>query len=80
MLVEHEAVAECAVVGVPDSERSQIVKTLVGPYEGGVPASDRPARGSQTLRQAVHVAALAAGLRQNLGDCLPEGRYGRPRP
>ena len=39
-LLEHEAVAECAVVGAPDPVRGQIVKAFVVPRQG-VPASDR---------------------------------------
>jgi 2-aminobenzoate-CoA ligase len=33
-LMEHEAVQECAVVGVPDAERGQIVKAFVVPRAG----------------------------------------------
>lgn len=36
MLIEHEAVAECGVVGIPDEERGQIVKAFVVLKEGYV--------------------------------------------
>ncbi|MGH6912085.1 MAG: AMP-binding protein [Geminicoccales bacterium] len=40
VLLEHEAVAECAVVGAPDAVRGQIVKAFVVPRQD-VPPSDR---------------------------------------
>jgi 2-aminobenzoate-CoA ligase len=39
-LLAHEAVKECAVIGVPNEDRGQIVKAFVVPFEGvaGTPA------------------------------------------
>jgi len=45
-LLKHEAVAECGVVGVPDEERSQIVKAVVV-LKSGYTANDQMVKGLQ---------------------------------
>ncbi|MCJ9429960.1 benzoate-CoA ligase family protein [Kordiimonas marina] len=39
-LLLHDAVAECAVVGVPDTARGQIVKAFIVPAAGVTPSAD----------------------------------------
>ena len=40
MLVEHEAVLECAVTGVPDPVRGQLVKATVVLADGYTPSDE----------------------------------------
>jgi 2-aminobenzoate-CoA ligase len=53
-LLTHEAVAECAVIGLPDEERGQIVAAFVVLHPG-VPSDDATA-----LRLQNHVKAIIA--------------------
>jgi 2-aminobenzoate-CoA ligase len=50
-LLEHEAVAECGVVGQPDEERGQVVKAFVV-LRSGYEACDRMARALQDFVKA----------------------------
>ncbi|SEQ43554.1 class I adenylate-forming enzyme family protein [Natrinema salaciae] len=40
LLVEHEAVADAAVVGIPDERRNEVPKAFVVPVDGAEPGSD----------------------------------------
>ncbi len=40
VLMEHKAVLECAVIGIPDSTRGQVVKAFIVPAKGYLPSEE----------------------------------------
>jgi 2-aminobenzoate-CoA ligase len=74
-LLEHEAVAECAVVGVPDPVRGHIVKAFVVPRQG-VPASDRLRNDLQCFVKQ-RIAAYKYPRALEFVDALPRTETGK---
>jgi 2-aminobenzoate-CoA ligase len=74
-LLEHEAVAECAVVGVPDPVRGQIVKAFIVPRQG-VPASDRLREDLQGFVKQ-RIAAYKYPRALEFVDALPRTETGK---
>jgi 2-aminobenzoate-CoA ligase len=74
-LLEHEAVAECAVVGVPDPVRGHIVKAFVVPRQG-VPASDRLREDLQRFVKQ-RIAAYKYPRALEFVDALPRTETGK---
>jgi 2-aminobenzoate-CoA ligase len=74
-LLEHEAVAECAVVGVADPVRGQIVKAFVVPRQG-VPASDRLREDLQRFVKQ-RIAAYKYPRALEFVDALPRTETGK---
>jgi acetyl-CoA synthetase len=74
-LIEHEAVAEAAVIGLPDETAGEVVKAYVALYPGFEPseALERDIRGHARKRLGPAVAPREIAFRQN----LPKTRSGK---
>ena len=77
-LVEHEAVAEAAVVGAPDEERGSVVRAVVVLRDGYAP-SGALARELQDHVKAPHRALQVPARRRLRGGAAQDGqRQGAP--
>jgi 2-aminobenzoate-CoA ligase len=75
VLLEHEAVKECAVVGVPDDERGHIVKAVVV-LRDGIPPSDETVRALQDFVKA-EIAPYKYPRIVEFADALPRTETGK---
>jgi 2-aminobenzoate-CoA ligase len=75
VLLEHEAVKECAVVGVPDDERGHIVKAVVV-LRDGIPPSDDTVRALQDFVKA-EIAPYKYPRIVEFADALPRTETGK---
>ena len=75
-LLEHEAVRECAVVGVPDPVRGQIVKAFVVPRQG-VAGLGPPARGAAGASSSSASPPTSIRARIEFVDALPRTETGK---
>jgi 2-aminobenzoate-CoA ligase len=74
-LLAHEAVAECAVVGLPDARRGQVVGAFVV-LKPGYPAGDETAKALQDFVKAT-IAPYKYPRRVEFVAALPRGETGK---
>ena len=75
MLVRHEAVAEAAVVGMPDELTGQAVIAFVTPIQGHDPTDDLAAELREWVAQQIGKFARPRQIR--FSDALPKTRSGK---
>ena len=76
MLLDHPKVRECAVVGVPDEERGQIVKAFVVLRPGFEPGREL-VEGAAGLRQGARSRPTSIRARSSSWTALPRTETGK---
>lgn len=74
-LVEHPAVAEAGVIGIPDPVRGEVIKAFIALREGYSPSDDLKEEIRQFVKQGL--AAHAAPREIEFKDKLPKTRSGK---
>ena len=74
-LLSHPDVAECAVVGVPDERRGQIVVAHVVPREGAAPGDDLAERLKAHVKTSIAPYKYPRAVR--FTDALPKSPTGK---
>lgn len=74
-LVEHPAVAEAGVIGIPDPLRGEVIKAFVTLRQGYEPSEELAASIKQYVK--VNLAAHAAPRELEFKDVLPKTRSGK---
>jgi acetyl-CoA synthetase len=74
-LVEHPAVAEAGVIGIPDPARGEIVKAFISLRDGYIPSEELKSEIATFIRKGL--AAHAAPRQIEFKEKLPKTRSGK---